>query len=803
MLKQNTNQFDASKITKYFRGQTKPETLEGQFKDPYFLPSENSLLAKKENGDFIGDDQKVSGVGAEDIAWANAHEIFGEAFDLFEDKIECCDIKQGSLGNCYFLCSLAALCEFPELIYQIFRTKERSLNGYYEICLFIEGEWQVVIVDDYFPVGKTNKKSFRFAKPNGNELWAVLLEKAWAKVNGGYRNTISGKENEALNCLTGFPSERYTVKDWSLDHVWSTVKKSDSRNNVMCCTTITDNNLKDRTGLVSLHAYTLIGCAEVTNKEGQQEKLVKIRNPWGHTEWKLKWSDNSDAWTDDIKKSVDFSDDNGGNDGVFWMNLKDFHDHYGYIAICSISANSNVKNFSFPVNMEDYAPRVYNINLREDTDLGISVIDRTFRFSRELMEDTSRHTLTYIMLVKYAATSIEFIDADFSFNTSVDLIKDLKAGQYALWVWNDCKNSYNKWEGDGFKNIHINISSNDKFYAKLQAEDTNFDFLKRIIYNALAAKEDIKTKDVYTKIENQFRSSGIGYRIVANNSKSTQSEWTNNPTIEGMNMIAPYENDKKFVMTVAPGDFDMYLGARISLYGKYWFNVSSNYKSAHTEFKQENIVNNNDDYYQIFCDCSISGVEINSDFYDYCSTKLTNDQPSFHQVDLVQIKLDEIISKYPKEWELLESVPEHGDTEGCTWEVSENNNTIYVGQLRNSRRHGKGVITFKEGKTGYFGQWTDGTKCGTGTQFDANYFVMYKGDYKNNQYHGNGNYFYNNGDKVEVIYVNGIREGLGTYYWDGGATWTGNFSNNKFHGEGDYTSGTSKWKINYNMGKSI
>ena len=67
--------------------------------------------------------------------------------------------------------------------------------------------------------------NFKFAKPNGNELWAVLLEKAWAKVNGGYRNTIAGKENEALNALTGFPTERYDTRPSVMDknELWELV----------------------------------------------------------------------------------------------------------------------------------------------------------------------------------------------------------------------------------------------------------------------------------------------------------------------------------------------------------------------------------------------------------------------------------------------------------------------------------------------------------------------------------------------------------------------------------------------------
>ena len=35
-------------------------------------------------------------------------------------------------------------------------------------------------------------------------------------------------------------------------------------------------------GLVSGHAYSLIGAFEVTLKNGKKERLVKMRNPWGN-----------------------------------------------------------------------------------------------------------------------------------------------------------------------------------------------------------------------------------------------------------------------------------------------------------------------------------------------------------------------------------------------------------------------------------------------------------------------------------------------------------------------------------------
>lgn len=53
-------------------------------------------------------------------------------------------------------------------------------------------------------------------------------------------------------------------------------------------------------GLVSGHAYTLIA-AKQTSKG---DRLVKLRNPWGETEWTGDWSDSSPLWTEQMQVCV-------------------------------------------------------------------------------------------------------------------------------------------------------------------------------------------------------------------------------------------------------------------------------------------------------------------------------------------------------------------------------------------------------------------------------------------------------------------------------------------------------------------
>jgi calpain-15 len=55
----------------------------------------------------------------------------------------------------------------------------------------VKQRWVLITVDDYFPCSKGTKTPL-FAKPNGRELWVMVLEKAYAKFLGGFDRLDGG-----------------------------------------------------------------------------------------------------------------------------------------------------------------------------------------------------------------------------------------------------------------------------------------------------------------------------------------------------------------------------------------------------------------------------------------------------------------------------------------------------------------------------------------------------------------------------------------------------------------------------------
>ena len=82
-------------------------------------------------------------------------------------------------------------------------------------------------------------------------------------------------------------------------------------------------------GLITGHAYSIVGIYKVND-----EKLIKLRNPWGNEkEWLGKWSDTWDGWDKNLLNKTNHSLE---KDGIFLMNFKDFFNIFDTINICKI-----------------------------------------------------------------------------------------------------------------------------------------------------------------------------------------------------------------------------------------------------------------------------------------------------------------------------------------------------------------------------------------------------------------------------------------------------------------------------------
>ena len=308
--------------------------------DPLFPPEKKSLCPFNSKGWVLPEDVWDSDVdGWDKIKWCRAAEIFdSENFQVFEkkggdkDKISANDIQQGSIGDCYFLSVIGSLCNIytkngEKFIEDLFLHTSKTKEHVYGVYIFINGVWELVLVDDYFPYVGYGFKQFAFASSQGNELWVALMEKAWAKINGCYAKIgCGGLPHEVFDVLTEAYSEQASVSQSKANEIWNKMKESQSKGFVMTAGTSGDvSNLDiEEVGLSPGHAYTVLGVHELDGPRGK-EKVVRLRNPWGNGEWNGDWSDSSSKWNSATKLKVSHIKK---DDGDFYMSYNDFIKYY-------------------------------------------------------------------------------------------------------------------------------------------------------------------------------------------------------------------------------------------------------------------------------------------------------------------------------------------------------------------------------------------------------------------------------------------------------------------------------------------
>ena len=132
-------------------------------------------------------------------------------------------IHQGALGNSYFINALKLLACYPNFIKRLFVSDKFASKGLYTLKFYKSGRWRYVHIDDRMPCRQSGTINY-CRNGNPNELFAMLIEKAYAKLHGCYEAIAVGLIEKVLYDLTPAAGvESLNLNAFSLENVCDTV----------------------------------------------------------------------------------------------------------------------------------------------------------------------------------------------------------------------------------------------------------------------------------------------------------------------------------------------------------------------------------------------------------------------------------------------------------------------------------------------------------------------------------------------------------------------------------------------------
>ncbi|KAM9359035.1 calpain-9 [Symphorus nematophorus] len=248
------------------------------------------------------------------------------------------DVRQGKLNDCWLLSAIASLSVHHSLLKKVMPLEQSFQDGYngcFTFRFWQYGQWEEVRIDDLLPTQDNNL--IYLSSPEQHEFWSSLLEKAYAKLKGGYRALDMGFPHEAMVDMTGGVAEVLNVTSLpkELPAFLSYLLAKGALINCANC----KGPLEQRNGLGIMyrHAYSLTAVEKVKTAHGTVD-LVRLLNPWGNTEWNGSWSDFKgpewNAVSDEEQKRLERV---SREDGEFWMSVSDFRQNFELMEVCHLT----------------------------------------------------------------------------------------------------------------------------------------------------------------------------------------------------------------------------------------------------------------------------------------------------------------------------------------------------------------------------------------------------------------------------------------------------------------------------------
>jgi len=512
------------------------------------------------------------------LTWIHYTDLSEFIISKVVSRISYLKILQGQISNCYLTDILSSLAMIPERIQRLFSKSDKTSRNKFEVIVYPEEVPTTIEVDGYFPYFSPCN-SLYFTRSSLSELWALILEKAWAKHLGSYSDIAFADPTLAFTFFTGFHTEYVMNSDMDEEKLWSELIECQEKKFPMICKTrachvVKENMNYKALNLIAGHSYSLL---EVKVEGYRKDKrVVKLRNSWGKIDWAEGLGLGYTIPTKSIIKR---------GDGLLSIAFSDFYKYFLGVIVCRYNEKSvkekavkpkrlsvenspgeHSKEDKLTISSEGEIPSVIDLgsgNMRTRTEIPLTdnffetviifKVDKPCQGTFQIIADNIQKGATLEMLIGYKEPSFEYITSEqlISNKLSVEVTFD-KPGICLCFI--TVHDAFNY----GSKKLIFSLTSDS-----INEQEIIDDNSKRINYlysilKSCALKigekaelaEDIYSYNCFASINNDY--SAVVYM---NQSKNKTLYYEVNYKEKGaVQILPPFEDEASYRLIIKPGE---------------------------------------------------------------------------------------------------------------------------------------------------------------------------------------------------------------------------------------------------------
>lgn len=343
---------------------------------------------------------------------------------------------------------LLSLVENPQNLRRLFAlqigelTEAQTLElckkfGIYCCVLLDRGVPNQVIIDDFIPCTTSSEGSApAFTHSPYNELFVVLLEKAYAKLYGSYFNIDSGLIIEAISSLVEAPVRRLF---FDKKYTWDVIVQGTNQKWPMLANIKGEESLDKSSGLEFSASVILLRSTEFLY-QGKPIRMLTFKSTIYKMDYKGPWSKNDSRWNEVAVSKKDYIDE---NQGIFSIQ---FEDSLKYFQTCYFLKLMKDYKYTYYVDKHEniHHGEFYYIKIKKKGTYYISVYQDTGRRATKLKSSSVKLPEITMVLSKmnnkgdYSYIGGRQKDSAqvcaFITNDKINTERELDEGEYILYV---------------------------------------------------------------------------------------------------------------------------------------------------------------------------------------------------------------------------------------------------------------------------------------------------------------------------------------------------------------------------------